>query len=192
VNIGPLLAGIGVVGFVVGFALQDTLSNFAAGFMILLYRPYDVGDFVTAGGVTGTVQSMSLVSTTFKTGDNQRIIVPNGSIWGGTIQNVTANDTRRVDMVFGIGYNDDVDQAQKVLEEIVNGHELILKDPEAVIRVHELADSSVNFVVRPWTNTSDYWAVYWDVTLQVKKRFDAAGISIPYPQQDVHMHQLVT
>ena len=190
IDIGPLLAGVGVVGFVLGFALQDTLANFAAGFMILLNRPYDVGNVVTAAGVTGSVESMSLVSTTLKTPDNQRIIVPNGSIWGGVIQNVTSQETRRVDLVFGCGYADDVAKAQSVLEEIVNSHELILKDPEPVIRLHELADSSVNFVVRPWTRTSDYWTVYWDLTRSVKDRFDAEGLSIPYPQQDVHMHQV--
>ena len=190
VNIGPLLAGLGVIGFVVGFALQNTLSNFAAGFMILLYRPYDIGDMVTAGGVTGTVNSMNLVSTTIKTPDNQSEIVPNGQIWGGAITNITGNDTRRVDLVFGIGYDDDIAKAQKVLEEIVESNELVLKNPAPVIKVHELADSSVNFVCRPWVNTGDYWTVYWDITRAVKERFDAEGIGIPYPQQDVHLYQM--
>jgi len=190
VDVAPLLAGVGVVGFVLGFALQDTLANFAAGFMILLNRPYDVGNVVTAAGVTGSVESMSLVSTTLKTPDNQRIIVPNGSIWGGVIQNVTSQETRRVDLIFGCGYEDDISKAQAVLEDIVSSHELVLKDPAPVIRLHELADSSVNFIVRPWTKTSDYWAVYWDLTRTVKERFDSEGLSIPYPQQDVHMHQV--
>jgi small conductance mechanosensitive channel len=190
VDVAPLLAGVGVVGFVLGFALQDTLANFAAGFMILLNRPYDVGNVVTAAGVTGSVESMSLVSTTLKTPDNQRIIVPNGSIWGGVIQNVTSQETRRVDLIFGCGYEDDIGKAQAVLEDIVSSHELVLKDPAPVIRLHELADSSVNFIVRPWTKTSDYWAVYWDLTRTVKERFDSEGLSIPYPQQDVHMHQV--
>lgn len=189
VNIGPLLAGIGVVGFVVGFALQNTLSNFAAGFMILLYRPYDIGDFVSAGGVTGTVDSMNLVSTTVKTPDNQIVIVPNSAIWGGVITNVTGNETRRVDMVFGIGYDDDIQKAQDVLTEIVNTHPLVLQTPEPVIRLHELADSSVNFVVRPWVKTKEYWNLYWDITRKVKERFDAEGINIPYPQRDVHLYQ---
>ncbi|MGD9876749.1 mechanosensitive ion channel family protein [Desulfococcus sp.] len=190
VNIGPLLAGLGVIGFVVGFALQNTLSNFAAGFMILLYRPYDIGNFVTAGGVTGTVDSMNLVSTTIKTPDNQSLIVPNGQIWGDVITNVTGNATRRVDLVFGIGYDDDIAKAQKVLEDIVDGHNLVLKNPAYVIKVHELADSSVNFICRPWVRTGDYWTVYWDITRAVKERFDAEGIGIPYPQRDVHVYQM--
>ena len=189
VDVAPLLAGVGVVGFVLGFALQDTLANFAAGFMILLNRPYDVGNVITAAGVTGSVESMSLVSTTLKTPDNQRIIVPNGSIWGGVIQNINAQETRRVDLIFGCGYEDDIGKAQAVLEDIVTSHELVLKDPAPVIRLHELADSSVNFIVRPWAKTSDYWGVYWDLTRTVKERFDSEGLSIPYPQQDVHMHQ---
>ncbi len=190
VNIGPFLAAFGVLGFVVGFALQDTLGNFASGVMILLYKPYDVGDVVSAGGVTGSVKDMNLVSTLFKTPDNQNIIVPNGQIWGGTITNVTANDTRRVDLVAGIGYGDDVEKAEKVLEDIVTSHPLVLKDPAPVIKLHELADSSVNFVVRPWSKTSDYWTVYWDLTREIKLRFDKEGISIPFPQRDVHLHKV--
>ena len=188
--IGPFVAAIGAIGFVVAFALQGTLSNFAAGVMILMYRPYDIGDFVEVAGVTGTVDSMSLVSTSIKTPDNQTVIVPNGSIWGGIIKNVTGNDTRRVDMTFGIGYGDDIAKAQDVIMGVLNDHPLVLKDPEPVVKLHELADSSVNFVCRPWSKTSDYWNVYWDVTRAVKERFDAEGISIPYPQQDVHMHQV--
>lgn len=190
VDIGPFLAAFGVLGFVIGFALQDTLGNFAAGVMILLYKPYDIGDVVSAGGVTGSVQDMNLVSTLFKTPDNQNIIVPNGQIWGGTITNVTANDTRRVDLVAGIGYDDDIEKAEKVLEEIVTSHPLVLKDPAPVIKLHELADSSVNFVLRPWSKTSDYWAVYWDLTREIKLRFDKESISIPYPQTDVHLHKV--
>ncbi|MCB9832680.1 MAG: mechanosensitive ion channel [Planctomycetes bacterium] len=190
IDIGPLLAGIGVLGFVVGFALQGTLSNFACGIMILLYRPYDVGDVVSAAGATGKVTEMSLVSTTLTTPDNQVVIIPNSSIWGGVITNITGNDTRRVDMTFGIGYGDDIKKALEVLTRIVNGHDKVLKDPAPVIQLHELADSSVNFVVRPWSKTGDYWAVYWDVTRAVKEQFDAEGISIPFPQQDVHVHGL--
>ncbi len=187
IDIGPLLAAIGAVGFIVGFALQGTLSNFASGIMILLYRPYDLGDVVEVAGSVGGVSAMSLVSTTIKTPDNQVLVIPNNSIWGGTIKNITGSDTRRVDMVFGIGYDDNPDKAAKVLEEIVKAHSLVLKDPAPVVKMHELADSSVNFVVRPWCKTSDYWAVYWDITREVKKRFDAEGISIPYPQMDVHL-----
>jgi small conductance mechanosensitive channel len=191
INIGPLLAAMGAVGFIVGFALQGTLSNFASGIMILLYRPYDLGDVVEVAGSVGGVSAMSLVSTTIKTPDNQVLVIPNNSIWGGTIKNITGSDTRRVDMVFGIGYDDNTDKAAKVLEEILKAHSLVLKDPAPVVKMHELADSSVNFVVRPWCKTSDYWAVYWDITREVKKRFDAEGISIPYPQMDVHMDKPV-
>jgi small conductance mechanosensitive channel len=190
VNIGPFLAAIGALGFIIGFALQGTLSNFASGIMILLYRPYDIGDFVDVAGVVGKVDAMSLVSTTIKTPDNQLVIVPNNSIWGGVITNVTGSPTRRVDMVFGIGYGDDIAKAKGILEDILKGHDKILDTPAYVVNVHELADSSVNFVVRPWVKTSDYWDVYWDVTRAVKERFDAEGVSIPFPQRDVHMHQV--
>jgi len=190
VNIAPFVAAIGAVGFVVGFALQGTLSNFASGIMILLYRPYDISDVVTVAGTTGKVEAMNLVSTSLLTPDNQSLIIPNSSIWGDIITNVTAKDVRRVDLVFGIGYADDIAKAHKVLEDVVAKHELVLADPEPVIKVHELADSSVNFVVRPWSKTSDYWAVYWDLTRTVKERFDAEGISIPFPQQDVYVHQV--
>ncbi|MHC4677184.1 MAG: mechanosensitive ion channel family protein [Planctomycetota bacterium] len=189
INIGPFIAGIGVVGFILGFALQGTLSNFAAGLMILIYRPFDVGQVIEAAGVKGIVDSMNLVSTTIKTFDNQIVVVPNGSVWGGVITNVTGSDTRRVDMTFGISYGDDIAKAQHVLEDIVSKHELILRDPNPVIKLHELADSSVNFVCRPWVKTSDYWTVYWDVTRAVKERFDEEGVSIPFPQRDVHIQQ---
>lgn len=190
IDITPFVAALGAAGFVIGFALQGTLSNFASGLMILLYRPYDVGQVVTVAGTTGTVDAMTLVSTTLKLPDNQRVVIPNNSIWGDVITNITGQSTRRVDMVFGCGYGDDLQKAQSVLESIVKGHDKVLQDPEPVIKVHELADSSVNFVVRPWSNTSDYWDVYWDITRQVKERFDAEGLNIPFPQQEVHMHQL--
>ncbi len=190
INVGPLLAAIGAAGFIIGFALQGTLSNFAAGIMILIYRPHDVGDFVDIGGTFGIVDAMTIVSTTLMTLDNQKVVVPNNMIWGDKITNVTGRYTRRVDMVFGIGYSDDIAKAQSILEEIVLKHEAILKDPEPVVRVHELADSSVNFVVRPWVKTENYWDVYWDITRTVKERFDAEGVSIPFPQRDVHMHQV--
>lgn len=189
IDIAPLLAGLGVAGFVLGFALQGTLSNFASGLMILIYRPYDVGQIIDAAGVKGIVDSMNLVSTTIKTFDNQIVVIPNGEIWGGVIINVTGSDTRRVDMVFGISYTDDISKAAKILEDIASKHELVLKEPEPIIRLHELADSSVNFVCRPWVKTPDYWTVYWDVTRTVKERFDAEGISIPFPQRDVHIYK---
>ncbi len=189
IEVGPLIAGLGVAGFVIGFALQDSLSNFAAGVMILLYRPYDITDIVEVAGHTGKVAEMSLVSTTLLTFDNQVLTVPNGKIWGDVIRNVTAKETRRVDMKFGIGYSDDMDKAKAVLVEIVTAHELVLETPAPTIEVSELADSSVNFVVRPWSKTADYWTVFYDITKTVKKRFDAEGISIPFPQRDIHVFQ---
>jgi small conductance mechanosensitive channel len=187
ISLGPLLAGLGIAGFIIGFALQDTLSNFASGVMILMYRPFDVGDVVDAGGVSGKVNHMSLVNTTFMTLDNQRLIVPNNLIWQSVITNVTAQRVRRIDLMFGISYEDDIEKAEKILQGIVDEHEAVLDKPEPVIKVHELGDSSVNFIVRPWVRTSDYWNTYWDVTRAVKIRFDEEGISIPYPQRDVHV-----
>jgi small conductance mechanosensitive channel len=188
VEVAPLLAGLGIAGFVIGFALQDTLSNFAAGLMILVYRPFDVGDAVEAGGVTGKVDQMNLVSTMILTFDNQLLIVPNKQVWGGIIRNITSQDTRRVDLTFGIGYSDDIPKAEKVLTEIISSHDKVLSDPEPVVRLHKLGDSSVDFVVRPWAKTDDYWDVYWDITREVKRRFDEEGISIPFPQRDVHVY----
>ena len=189
VNVGALVALIGGGAFVLGFALQDTLSNFANGLMVLLYRPFDVGDAVDVGGVTGTVDAVSLVNTTIRSWDNQLIMVPNKEVWGKVITNITGSTERRVDMVFGIGYSDDSDKAKAILERVVSEHELILAEPKPTIRMHELGDSSVNFIVRPWTKTANYWTVYWDLTERVKKAFDAGGISIPFPQRDVHLYQ---
>jgi small conductance mechanosensitive channel len=189
INIGPLVGGIAALGFIIGFALQGTLGNFAAGLMILMHRPYDVGDVVQTAGITGFVQSMNLNTTTIKTFDNQIVVVPNGSIWGDNIINVTGSDTRRVDMMFGIGYSDDMGKAQGILEAILKSHPLVLDDPAPNVKVHELGDSSVNYICRPWTKTSDYWTVYWDVTRSVKERFDAEGVSIPFPQRDVHLFE---
>jgi small-conductance mechanosensitive channel len=188
VEVGPLLAGLGIAGFIIGFALQDTLSNFASGMMILIYRPFDVGDAVEAGGVLGKVDQMNLVSTMILTFDNQLLVVPNKQIWGGIIRNITHQETRRVDMTFGIGYSDDIPKAEKVLMEIVTSHDKVLDDPEPVVKLHTLGESSVDFIVRPWSKTDDYWDVYWDITREVKQRFDAEGISIPFPQRDVHIH----
>ncbi|MGB5833034.1 MAG: mechanosensitive ion channel family protein [Thiohalocapsa sp.] len=188
VSVGPLLALVGAAGFVVAFALQDSLSNFASGLMILLFKPFDVGDVVDAGGVSGSVESVNLVSTTIKTFDNKKVVVPNNKVWGDVITNASGLTERRVDLEFGIGYDDDIDQAQAILEEIVGAHPNVLQEPAPTIRMSALADSSVNFIVRPWTNTADYWGVYWDVTREVKKRFDAAGIGIPFPQRDVHLY----
>ena len=188
ISLGPLLAGLGVAGFIVGFALQDTLGNFASGVMILLYRPYDVGDLVDVGGVEGRVHKMNLVSTSLLTLDNQLFVVPNTKIWGDVIKNVTDQKTRRVDMVFGISYSDDIPKAESILEDILKLHEKVLDEPEPMVRLHTLGESSVDFVVRPWVKVDDYWDVYWDVTRTVKLRFDEEGVSIPFPQRDVHIY----
>jgi small conductance mechanosensitive channel len=187
ISLGPLLAGLGIAGFIIGFALQDTLSNFASGLMILIYRPFDVGDFVEGGGVTGKVDRMSLVNTTFKTLDNQVIIVPNNMIWQNVVINVTAQRTRRVDLTFGISYSDDIDKAKAILRDVVDNYDACLSTPEPNIRVGALGESSVDLICRPWVKTDDYWDTYWNLTEIVKKRFDEEGISIPFPQRDVHM-----
>ena len=187
ISFGPLLAGFGIAGFIIGFALQDTLSNFASGVMILFYRPFDVGDVVDAAGVNGKVSHMSLVNTTFMTFDNQRLIVPNNQIWGAVITNLTAQKTRRIDLVFNVGYDDDIAKVEKILHAVVTDHKAVLDDPEPNIRLNNLGDSSMDFIVRPWVKTSDYWETYWDLMRAVKLKFDEEGISIPYPQQDLHI-----
>ncbi len=187
VSLGPLLAGLGVAGFIIGFALQDTLSNFASGMFILMYRPFDVGDFVEAGGVMGTVSHMNIVNTTFKTIDNQVLVVPNNMIWSSVITNVTAQQTRRIDLKFTVSYGDDLDKVEQVLNSIVDSHDAVLDEPAPVIKLHELGDSGVMFVVRPWVRTENYWPTYWDLTRTVKDRFDAEGITFPFPQHDVHV-----
>jgi len=189
ISLGPMLTGLGVAGFVVGFALQDTLGNFAAGGMILIYRPYDVDDFVEVAGASGLVKKMSLVSTTITTYDNQTLVVPNSRIWGDVIKNVTAEKVRRVDLEFGIGYGDDIEHAERILESILRDHDKVLSKPESKVKLNALADSSVNFLVYPWVKTEDYWSVYWDITREVKMRFDREGISIPFPQRDVHYYK---
>jgi small conductance mechanosensitive channel len=190
VDISPVFALIGGASFILAFAFQDTLGNLASGLMIMINRPFDEGHYVDIGGVAGTVKAVSIVATTVTTPDNQVIVIPNKNVWGNVITNVTTSETRRVDLTFGIGYDDDIEQAQRVLEEVVAAHPAVLQDPAPTIRVSALGASSVDFIVRPWTKTADYWAVYWDLTRQVKEAFDAAGISIPYPQQDVHVKQM--
>jgi small conductance mechanosensitive channel len=187
IELGPILAGLGIVGFIVGFALQDVLGNFAAGVILLTIRPYDVGDMIEAAGVYGEVSHMSLVSTTILTIDHQTLVIPNGKIWGDVIKNVTYQEERRVDMVFSIAYSEDVDQAEAVFVGILADHEKVLVDPPPMIKLHKLSENSVDFVVRPWVKTPDYWEVYWDVTRAVKRRFDEEGIRIPLPQREVRM-----
>eukprot|EP00903_Cladosiphon_okamuranus_P003838 g3836.t1 len=189
VNVGAALALIGGGAFILAFALQDSLSNFASGVMLLVYRPFDVGDAVEVGGISGSVDNVSLVSTTIRSFDNKKVLIPNSKVWGETITNITGMPNRRVDMMFGIGYDDDIEKAQEILERIVAEHELTLEIPEPTTKLHELGESSVNFICRPWAKTSDHWTVYWDITKRVKQEFDAAGISIPFPQRDIHVYQ---
>ncbi len=190
IQTASFVAIVGAAGLAVGLALQGSLSNFAAGVLILIFRPFKVGDFVEIAGASGVIQNIQIFTTELNTPDNKKVIVPNGGIISGNIVNYSANDTRRVDLVFGIGYGDDVDTARKVIEGILSADKRVLEIPESTVAVVELADSSVNFVCRPWVNTADYWGVYFDLTEAVKKAFDSNGISIPFPQQDVHMHQV--
>jgi len=181
------IAVIGAAGLAVGLAMQGSLSNFAAGVLIVLFRHYKVGDWIEAAGVAGSVVNVHILTTTLKTGDNKLVIIPNSNILKDSITNYSANDTRRIDMVIGVGYGDDLDKVHSVLKEVVEADERVMKDPACVIAVAELADSSVNFNVRPWVKTDDYWAVRWALTEAIKKRFDQEGISIPFPQRDVHI-----
>lgn len=177
---------IAAAGLAIGLSLQGTLGNFAAGVMLILFRPFKVGDFVEAGGVAGIIEEIQIFSTKMRSGDNKEITVPNGQIIGSTITNYSAKDTRRVDLVIGVGYDDDLKKVRAVLEEILNSDERVLKDPEPTIGVLELGDSSVNFAVRPWVKSGDYWPTLFALQENIKIRFDDEGISIPYPQQDVH------
>ena len=190
VNTTSLIALIGAAGLAIGLSLQGTLQNLAAGVMLIIFRPFKDGDFVEAASVSGTVEKINIFTTVMRTADNREIIVPNGSIYGDTITNYSARATRRVDMVFGIGYNDDLRKAKDIIKGVLDADERVLKDPEPMIAVAELADSSVNFNVRPWCKSGDYWNVYFDTHENIKLAFDEAGISIPYPQMDVHMDKV--
>ena len=183
------IAILGAAGLAVGLALQGSLANFAGGVLVLLFKPYKVGDFVEAQGVAGSVSDIQIFNTVIKTGDNKVIIVPNGAISNGIITNYSAETTRRVDFVFGIGYGDDIAKAKSVLERVFSNDERVFSDPAPMIVVSELADSSVNITVRAWAQASDYWGLYFGMTELVKLTFDAEGISIPFPQRDVHMIQ---
>ncbi|MDH3915389.1 MAG: mechanosensitive ion channel [Chromatiales bacterium] len=184
------IAVLGAAGFAVGLALQGSLGNFASGVLIMIFRPFKSGDFVEAGGTMGIVEAIQIFTTTLRTGDNKTIIVPNGQITSGTITNYSAKDTRRVDLVIGVSYGDDLDKVRRVIEEVIAAEGRVLSEPEPTIGVLELADSSVNFAVRPWVKSSDYWPVYFGLMESFKKRFDQEGISIPFPQQDVYLHQV--
>ena len=189
VDTTSLIAVLGAAGLAIGLALKDSLNNFASGVLLILFRPFKTGDFIEAAGVAGAVEKITIFSTVVKTGDNKEVIVPNAAIYGGVITNYSARETRRIDMVFGIGYGDDIRKARDVMRKVIDADERVLKDPEVTIAVSELADSSVNFVVRPWVRTEDYWAVRFDLTERIKLAFDDEGISIPYPQLDLHMER---
>jgi small conductance mechanosensitive channel len=183
------IAIFGAAGLAIGLALQGSLSNFAAGVLIVLFRPYRVGNYVEAAGVSGTIEQVQILTTILVTPDNKQVVVPNSQIMNSIITNYSAKDTRRVDMVVGVSYSDDLDKVRKTLEQLVAADDRILADPACTIAVSQLADSSVNFVVRPWVKAADYWGVTFDLTEAIKKRFDQEGISIPFPQQDVHVHK---
>ncbi len=189
VNTTSLIALIGAAGLAVGLALQNSLQNFAAGVMLIVFRPFTDGNYIEAGGTSGVVEKIGIFSTLMRTGDNREVIVPNSAIYGSNIVNFSARETRRIDMTFGIGYEDDIKKARDIMRSIVTADERILDEPETVIAVSELGDSSVNFIVRPWVKSSDYWPVYWDLNEKIKIAFDENGITIPYPQMDMHMHR---
>ncbi len=184
-----LIAVLGAAGLAIGLALQGSLSNFAAGVLIVVFRPYRVGDFVEAAGISGSVEQVQILTTVLKTGDNKQIIVPNSQIMDSVITNYSANDTRRVDLTIGVSYGDDIDKVRATIQSLVDADSRILKDPACTIAVAALADSSVNFTVRPWVKTADYWSVMFDLTEAIKKRFDKEGISFPFPQQEIYLHR---
>jgi small conductance mechanosensitive channel len=187
VQTASFVAVLGAAGLAVGLALQGSLSNFASGVLLVIFTPFKVGDYVEAGGTSGTVEEISIFSTIIKSPDNKRIIVPNASVTGDNIINHTANDQRRVDLVVGVGYGDDIDLVRRTLQDILAKDARLLAEPAPTIGIVELAESSVNFVVRPWVKTADYWSVYFDLHEAIKKTFDERGISIPFPQRDLHL-----
>jgi small conductance mechanosensitive channel len=184
-----LVAVVGAAGLAVGLALQGSLANFAAGVLIVLFRPYQAGDMIEAAGESGVVQEVQIFTTIINTLDNKKVIIPNSQIMGGSITNYTVNELRRVDLVAGVSYEDDLDKVKAALQDVVAADKRVVADPAPTIAVSEMADSSVNFVVRPWVTPDDYWDVYFDLTEAIKKRFDQEGISIPFPQRDVHIYQ---
>ncbi len=188
IQTASVIAIIGAAGLAIGLALQGSLANFAAGVLMIIFKPFKVGDYIEGGGTAGTVEDIEIFHTQLKSPDNRTIIVPNGQIMNDTIVNYSTKSTRRVDMVFGIGYSDDIDQARNAIMEILEHDDRVMKDPAPVAPVSELADSSVNFAVRFWTTVDDYWSVYFETMETVKKKFDAENISIPFPQRDVHVY----
>lgn len=188
VEMTSFIAILGAAGLAVGLALQGTLQNFAGGIIILLFKPYKVGDFIETQGYLGSVKEIQIFTTVLLTPDNKTIIIPNSPIATGSLTNFSAQEKRRVDLSFGIGYGDDIEKARAIIRALIDADERIDKEPEPFVRVSELADSSVNFAVRVWANTSDYWNIYFDLTENVKKSFDREGVSIPFPQTDVHLY----
>ena len=189
VQTASFIAIVGAAGLAVGLALQGSLANFAAGVLLILFKPFKTGDYIEAGGSAGSVQEIHIFTTTLNTPDNCRVIVPNAQVTGGTIKNYTANETRRVDLVIGVSYEDDLRKAREVIEKVLKADERVLAEPEPVVAVLELADSSVNFVVRPWVKKADYWSAYFGITETVKVALEDNGLTIPFPQRDVHMIQ---
>ena len=192
VSVTPMIAGLGVVGFIVGFALQDTLGNFASGAMILAYRPFDTGDFISAAEVEGTVLKMNLVNTTIVTIENKVLMIPNSKIWGGVIMNMTGQRLRRTDIIYRVSYSDDIDLVQRVLEELIEADERWHSKPEPLVRLKQYSESSIDFMVRAYAKTDQFWEAVWALNKSVKKRFDAEGITIPFPQRDVHTKAVLT
>jgi small conductance mechanosensitive channel len=190
VQTASVIAVLGAAGLAVGLALQGTLGNFASGVMLLLFRPFRVGDFIEAAGVAGTVQAINIFTTTLNTPDNVGIVIPNSAVWGEIIKNYAANETRRIDLVAGIAYDDDIGLAIRTLQSILDGDERVLKDPAPTIAVSELGDSSVNIVVRPWCKRENYWGLRFDLTRTIKEQLEEAGCSIPFPQRDVHVYEV--
>lgn len=184
------VAVMAAAGFAVGMALKDTLGNFASGVMIIMFKPYKVGDLVEVAGTLGVVEEVTIFNTMLKTGDNIQMYIPNGAVTGGKISNYSAKENRRIDLVIGCAYGDDLKAVKAYLEEVVNAHEKVLKDPAPTIAVAELGDSSVNFVVRPWVNNADYWAVRFELIEAIKVGFDEKGFNFPFPQTDVHLHKI--
>lgn len=189
VQTASFVAVIGAAGLAIGLALQGSLANFAAGVLIIIFRPFKVGDFIEAAGVSGTVEEIEIFTTRLLTPDNKLVIIPNGQVTGGNITNYTVKGTRRIDLVIGVAYDADLQQSRAVLMDVIKGEERVLDDPEPVVAVSNLGDSSVDFVVRPWVNADDYWDVRFALLEEAKKRLDAAGIGIPFPQRDVHLFQ---
>jgi small conductance mechanosensitive channel len=192
VDTTSVLAVFAAAGLAVGLALKDSLSNFSAGVMLILFKPFKIGDVITAAGSTGVVESIRIFNTLMRTGDNQEITIPNSHIYGGSIINITTRETRRIDLVIGIGYDDNIGKAKEIIDGIISKHELILEDPAPTIMVLELGESSIDIAVRPWVKTGDYWAVRADLLQTIKETFDEQGISIPYPQRDLHVIDMPT